>query len=387
MSDTRFVYADYAATKPLYTAALTAMQPYFQNTFCNPNSMYGAGVKARTAVNNARAVIAEILSVTPQEVYFTGSATEAANWAIKGTAELNAGKGKHIIASPLEHPAVMQTLEYLQKAKGYELTFLPADAHGQINPADMEASLRPDTVLAVVMTANNEIGTILPVCELSELCRARNVPFFTDATQAVGHIPVDASQFDMLCLSAHKFGGPKGTGALILRQGLKLPPLLHGGGQENNARSGTENVPGIAGMAAALRESAVDMTIKNARLTAMRDRLIEGLLTIPDTALTGDPVNRLPGLASFIVRFAEGESLVLKLDYNGICASTGSACSSNSLEHSHVLMAVGIPEEEANCSLRISLDWDNTDDDIDYIIAKTSEIVTDLRERSKGIQF
>jgi cysteine desulfurase len=361
------------------------MTPWLTDNYGNASGIYKMARDAKTALEDSRRTAAECLGTEPNTLYFTSGGTESDNWALKGAVD----KGGGIAVSAVEHHAVLNTAEYLKK-KGHALTVVPVDGGGLLSPEALRKALRPDTAVVSVIYANNEIGTVQPIADLARTVKEynKNILFHTDAVQAVGHIPVEITpDIDMLSLSAHKFGGPKGVGALVIRKGLRLPPLLHGGGQEHNARSGTENVPGIVGMAAALREAATDMAIKNARLTALRDRLTAGVLAIPDTLPTGDPVDRLPGLASFIIRRVEGESVILKLDQYGICASTGSACSSNSLEHSHVLTAVGLPVEDANCSLRLSLSTDNTDDDVGYILQKLPVIVTELRELTKGIDF
>ena len=375
----RFVYADYAATAPLSLAARDAIIPYMEQYFGNPNSMYGLAHESRRAIEQARADIAAVLHVLPEEVYFTGGGTEADNWALKGIAASTSGDKKHIIASPLEHPAIMHTLQYLEKEQNCEVSYLPVESCGRIDAEALRDMIRKVTVLVTCMTANNEIGTILDIAGLAAICREKGVLFHTDAVQAVGHIPVDASQVDLLSLSSHKFGGPKGVGALIVRNGIRLPPLIHGGGQENHKRAGTENVAGIVGMAAALTDAANHMKTTAARLTAQRKKLTDAVLRMPHTELTGDPDNRLPGLASFVIHYIEGESMVLMLDGNGICASSGSACSSGSLDPSHVLLAIGLKHEIAHGSLRLSLGEQTTDEDVDYIIEKLPQIVERLR--------
>ena len=298
-------------------------------------------------------------------------------------AELRQKKGRHIITSAIEHHAILHTAQYLEK-QGYEVTYLPVDAQGWVDPAAVQAALRPDTILISVMAANNEIGTIEPVAEIGAIARAAGVLFHVDAVQAVGHIPVDVEAWscDLLSLSGHKFGGPRGIGALYMRKPLRLPPLIHGGGQEKGRRSGTENVAGAAGMAVALKESVARLEDESARLTALRDRLIQGLTQIPCSRLTGDPVNRLPGTASFVFEGVEGEALLLHLDAKGICASSGSACSSASLDPSHVLLSIGLPHAVAHGSLRLSLGADNTEADVDYLLKEVPAVVSYLREMS-----
>ena len=379
----RFVYADNAATTAMSDTCVKAMLPYFTQNYGNPSSLYSVGRSARRGLDEARAKVAKCLNAEPTEIYFTGCGTESDNWALKGIAEAKASKGKHIITSSIEHHAITHTLDWLKK-RGYEVTYLKADQNGGIDLQELEAAIRPDTVLISVMMANNEIGTILPVADIGRIAHEHGVLFHTDAVQAAGHIPIDvkAMNIDMLSISGHKFHGPKGVGVLYIRRGVRVPQLLHGGGQERNQRSGTENVPEIIGMAAALEEAVNNLPETMPRVSAMRDRLIEAFKTIPYSRLTGDPVNRLPGIASFVFECVEGESLVLSLDAKGICASSGSACSSVSLDPSHVLLAIGLPHEVAHGSLRLSLSDTTTDEDIDYIIETLPPIVERLRSMS-----
>lgn len=380
---TKTVYADNAATTFLSKRALEAMMPYLTDQPGNASTIYAYGRGAKRAVEEARAKVASAISAKPEEIYFTSGGTESDNWAIKGVAELLKNKGRHIISTEIEHHAVLDTLRYLEK-QGCEVTYLKVDRNGFISLDDLRKAIRPDTILITVMTANNEIGTILPVAEIGAIARESNVLFHTDAVQAVGHIPVNVAKMniDLLSLAAHKFRGPKGAGALFVKKGLRLPALLHGGGQERGVRSGTENVPGIVGLGAAIEDAASHMEDNMRRVSALRDRLIDGLLRIPYTRLTGDPVNRLPGTASFVFECVEGESMVLLLDQNGICASSGSACSSGSLDPSHVLTAIGLPHEIAHGSLRLSLNEDSTDEDVDIILEKVPQIVERLRAMS-----
>lgn len=379
----RFVYADHAATTRLSAAALAAMKPYFQDAYGNPSSLYDFGQQAKTDLDAARAEIARCLNARPEEIFFTSGGTEADNWAVKGAAELRRAKGKHIISTAIEHHAILHSLQYLEK-QGYEVSYLPVDGQGRVDPAAVKAALRPDTILISVMAANNEIGTIEPIAEIGAIAREAGVLFHTDAVQAVGHIPVDVQAWgcDMLSLSGHKFHGPRGVGALYVRKGLRLPPLIHGGGQEKGRRSGTENVAGCAGMAAALKEAVERMPQESRRLSALRDRLAQGLCQIPCTRLTGDPVHRLPGTASFVFEGVEGEALLLHLDAKGICASSGSACSSASLDPSHVLLSIGLPHAVAHGSLRLSLGAENTDEDVDYLLQEVPAVVEYLRKMS-----
>ena len=382
----RFIYADHAGTTALSRAALEAMTPYLTERYGNPSSLYRFGQEAKSDLEQARADIAACIGAKPEELFFTSGGTEAGNWALKGVLEWMALKGKptgHIITSAIEHHAILHTAQHLEK-QGYAVTYLPVDELGRVNPAEVEAAIRPDTLLISIMAANNEIGTIQPVAEIGAVARRHKILFHTDAVQAVGHIPVDVEVWnvDLLSLSAHKFQGPKGVGALYVRRPLRLPPLLHGGGQEKGRRSGTENVPGVIGMAAALKEAVDRLEAEGARLSALRDRLISGLTKLPYTRLTGDPENRLPGTASFVFEGVEGEALLLHLDARGICASSGSACSSASLDPSHVLLAIGLPHAIAHGSLRLSLGADNTDADVDAILAAVPEVVAYLREMS-----
>lgn len=377
------VYADNAATTALSKTALDAMLPYLTEQYGNPSSIYKYGRDSKKAIENARQKIAQAIGALPEEIYFTGGGSESDNWAIKSASEAKKKKGKHIISTAIEHHAVLHTLKYMEK-QGYEVTYLPVNKYGQISLDELKKAIREDTVLITVMTANNEIGTILPIAEIGAIAKEAGVLFHTDAVQAVGHIPVNVREMnaDLLSLAAHKFGGPKGIGVLFIRKGLRLPPLIHGGGQERGIRAGTENVAGIVGMAAALEEAVTHLDENMTKVSALRDRLIEGILKIPYTRLTGDPKNRLPGTASFVFECVEGESMVLLLDNNGICASSGSACSSGSLDPSHVLLSIGLPHEIAHGSLRLSLNETNTDEDVDYLLSVIPEIITKLRNMS-----
>lgn len=379
----RFLYADHAATTALSPAALEVMLPLMRAGYGNPSSLYSFGQQAKEALDSARTRVASALHADPQEIFFTSGGTESDNWAIKGVAEARKNKGKHIITSAVEHHAVLYTAEYLEK-QGFEVTYLPVDGYGMVSPDSLRAALRPDTILVSVMMANNEVGTIQPIKELAQIAHEGGAVFHTDAVQAVGHIPVDVEELrvDLLSLSGHKFGGPKGVGALYVRKATPIAILLHGGGQERTRRSGTENVAGIAGLAAALTASVAAMPEESKRLTALRDKLVAGLSAIPRTRFTGHPTRRLPGTASFIFECIEGESLILRLDALGICSSTGSACSSKSLEPSHVLMAMGMPHEIVHGSLRLTLGAENTEDDVDYLIDSVTQVVAGLRELS-----
>ena len=382
----RFIYADHAATTAVTDTALAAMLPHFTRDYGNPSSLYRFAQEGKTHLEEARAQVAACLNAKPEEIYFTSGGTEADNWALRGVAELMALKGKktgHIITSAIEHHAILHTAQYLEK-QGYEVTYLPVDREGLVDPAAVEQAIRPDTILISVMAANNEIGTIQPIAEIGAIARAHKVLFHTDAVQAVGHIPVDVEGWnvDLLSLSGHKFGGPKGIGALYMRKPLRLPALIQGGGQEKGRRSGTENVPGAVGMAAALKEAVDRLPEESARLTALRDKLIAGLSKLPYTSLTGHPSKRLPGTASFVFEGVEGEALLLHLDAKGICASSGSACSSASLDPSHVLLSIGLPHAIAHGSLRLSLGPDNTEEEVDYILKEVPAVVAYLRKMS-----
>ncbi len=380
---TPFVYADHAATSPLSPGARAAMLPFFDVEYGNPSGLYAFSQRAKEALEKARAQVAAALNAPADTIFFTSGGTESDNWALQGVAQSPRVKGRHLILSAVEHHAVLHTARHLEK-QGWEVTLLPVDAQGMVSPGELEKALRPHTALVSVMLANNEVGTLQPVKELAALAHAAGALFHTDAVQAVGRIPVDVEELrvDLLSLSGHKFGGPRGTGALYIRKGTPIVPLLHGGGQERGRRSGTENVAGIVGMAAALTEAVAHMEEDNARLTALRDRLSATLLAIPRSALTGHPTARLPGTASFTFEAIEGESLVLRLDALGVCASSGSACSSTSLEPSHVLLAMGIPHEIAHGSLRLSLGPRTTEDQVDHIISSVTRVVADLRAMS-----
>ena len=378
------VYADNAATTQMSRAAIDAMLPYMETVYGNPSSLHSVGQQAAEALQNARERIAACLNASPREIYFTSGGSEADNQAILSAARLGARKGKkHIISTAFEHHAVLHTLKKLEK-EGFEIELLPVGAIGTITAQQVKSALRADTCLVTVMYANNEIGSILPIAEIREVCREARVLFHTDAVQAAGHVPIDvqAQHIDMLSLSAHKFHGPKGIGVLYARQGVPLTSLIEGGAQERGKRAGTENLPAIMGMAAALEDACAHIDENARKVSALRDRLIAGLSKIPHSALNGDPVNRLPGNVSFCFEGIEGESLLLLLDAKGLCASSGSACTSGSLDPSHVLLAIGRPHEVAHGSLRLSLcEW-NTDEDVDLILAAVPEVVAYLREMS-----
>ena len=380
----RNVYADHAATTALSDKALSAMLPYFQAQFGNPSSLYSFAQSAKADLERARADIAACIGAKPEEIYFTSGGTEADNWALKGVAELRGNKGKHIITTAIEHHAILHTAGYLEKA-GFEVTYLPVDSEGFVKPEDVKAAIRPDTILISIMAANNEIGAIEPIAEIGKIAKEAKILFHTDAVQAVGHIPVNVDEWnvDLLSLSGHKVHGPRGMGVLYARKPLRLPPLIHGGGQEKGRRSGTENVAGAVGLAAALKEAVELMDEEAARLSALRDRLMDGLLaSIPKCKVTGPREKRLPGTASMVFECVEGESILLLLDGNGICSSSGSACSSASLDPSHVLLAIGLPHEIAHGSVRLSLGRENTEADVDYMLEVIPKVIERLRAMS-----
>ncbi len=378
------IYADHAATTAMSEAAIAAMTQCMREEYGNPSSLYRIGQQAKETLENARQEIAAVINAEPREIYFTSGGSEADNQAIRSAALAGKRKGKnHIISTAFEHHAVLHTLEQL-KTEGFEVTLLDVHTNGVVRPEEVEAAIRPETCLVTVMTANNEIGTIQPIREIGEICRARQVPFHTDAVQAVGPLSIDvkAENIDYLSASAHKFHGPKGVGFLYARKGMPLLPLINGGAQEKGKRAGTENLPGIVGMAAALKESVSERDTEAARLTALRDRLIAGLSEIPHSALNGDAVKRLPGNVSFCFEGIEGESLLLLLDEKGISASSGSACTSGSLDPSHVLLAIGRVHDVAHGSLRLTLGRENTPEDVDEIIAAVKDVVAYLRSFS-----
>jgi len=378
------VYMDHAATTYTKQEVLEEMLPYFKEIYGNPSSVHGFGREARKAVDLARERTAAALNASPEEIYFTSGGTEADNWAIKGVAWANKERGNHIITTSIEHHAVLHTCQYLEKM-GFEVTYLPVDSYGLVYPEQVKEAITDKTILISVMFANNEIGTIEPIREIGQIARERGIYFHTDAVQAVGHIPVDVKEMniDLLSLSAHKFYGPKGVGALYIRKGVKLHPFIHGGAQERNRRAGTENLAGIVGLGKAIELAVANLEESSKRLAAMRDRLISGVLnTIENVRLNGHPTKRLPGNANFSFEFIEGESLLLSLDMKGIAASSGSACTSGSLDPSHVLLAIGLPHEIAHGSLRLTLGDDNTDEDIDYVLEVLPDIVQRLREMS-----
>lgn len=378
------IYADNAATTKMSKAALEAMIPCLEETWGNPSSLYAFGQKATEALVAARETVASCIGADPKEIYFTSGGSESDNQAIVSAAKNGERKGKkHIISSAFERHAVLHTLEKLKK-EGFDVELLDVHENGMIYPEQVAAAIREDTCLVTLMYANNEIGSVLPIKEIGAVCKEKQVPFHTDAVQAVGHLPINVHEqnIDMLSLSAHKFHGPKGIGALYVRKGILLNSLIEGGAQERGKRAGTENVPAIVGMTAALKEACSNLEANTKKVLAMRNRLIEGLAKIPYSALNGDPVHRLPGNVSFCFEGVEGESLLLLLDDKGICASSGSACTSGSLDPSHVLLAIGRPHEVAHGSLRLSLCEENTEEEIDHILKSVPEVVEYLRNMS-----
>ena len=379
-----FVYADNAATTAVSKTALDAMLPALGELYGNPSSLHQKGREANLALIAARETVAKCLNAQPREIYFTGCGTESDNWAITEGARLGAASGKrHIISDAIEHHAVLHTLTKLEK-EGFEVTYLPVHENGLVRLEELAAAIRPDTCLVTIMYANNEIGTLQPIREIGALCRERGILFHTDAVQAVGHVSVDVvrDNIDMLSLSGHKFHAPKGVGAMYCRKGIKLKNFIEGGAQERGLRGGTEAIPGILAMAAALKESCEHLEENAEKVTAMRDKLIEGLSRIPCSRCNGDPDHKVPGIVSFCFEGIEGESLLLRLDMAGICASSGSACTSGSLDPSHVLLALGMPHEIAHGSLRLSLCEYNTMEEVDYILEQVPRVVRELREMS-----
>ena len=378
------VYADNAATTKMSAAAIQAMIPYFDSVYANPSSLHSAGQEAKEALEDARARVAACLGCEPREIYFTSGGSEADNQAIVSAARIGARKGKkHIISTAFEHHAVLHTLQKLEK-EGFDVTYLDVKNNHNITAQQVKDAIRADTCLVTTMYANNEIGSILPIPEIGAICKEAGVPFHTDAVQAVGHLKINVKEqnIDMLSLSAHKFHGPKGVGALYCRRGLALTNIIDGGAQERGKRAGTENIPGIMGLAAALEEAVAHLEENSKKVTALRDKLITGLSKIPHCALNGDAVNRLPGNVSFCFEGIEGESLLLLLDMKGVCASSGSACTSGSLDPSHVLLAIGRVHDVAHGSLRLSLSEYNNDEEIDHILTVVPEVVEYLRGMS-----
>lgn len=378
------IYMDNAATTRVSEPVAQAMMPYLTEVFGNPSSVHSFGREARKALDHARAQVAQALGAEPKEIYFTGCGTESDNWAIRGAAYAHKDKGNHIITTTIEHHAVLHTCEQLEK-EGFEVTYLEVDEYGRVDVKALEAAIRPTTVLITVMAANNEIGTLEPIEEIGRIAREHKVLFHTDAVQAIGSVPFDVKRMniDMLSLSGHKFHAPKGVGALYIRSGVRIDRFIRGGAQERGQRAGTENLASIVGMGRAIELATQNLEAHNAKLSALRDRLIQGILSnIPEVRLNGHPTMRLPGNVNVSIRYIEGESLLLSLDLKGIAASSGSACTSGSLDPSHVLLAIGLPHEIAHGSLRFSLSEENTEAEVDYVIDTLREIVDRLRAMS-----
>jgi cysteine desulfurase len=380
----RRIYLDYAATTPTHPEVVKTMLPYFSEVSGNPSSIYSYGQEAKGAIEEARGKVADLIRAQSEEIVFTSGGTEADNFAIKGVAYANELKGNHIITSSIEHHAVIETCKFLER-RGFRVTYLPVDEYGLVDPDDVRRAITSKTILISVMHANNEIGTIEPIAEIGRIAREAGIYFHTDAVQAVGHIPVNADELGaaLLSMSAHKLYGPKGVGALYIRKGTKLIPFMHGGEQERRRRASTENVPGIVGFGKAVELAQQEMSEEAGRLAYLRDQLIKGLLEqIDHTRLNGHPLNRLPNNVNISVDFVEGESMLLNLDLEGICASTGSACSSSSLEPSHVLLALGLSHEQAHGSLRFSLGKWTTEEEIGRVLKVLPKIVAKLRAMS-----
>jgi cysteine desulfurase len=380
----RFIYADNAATTKVSEPVLEAMLPYFTEEYGNASSIYALGRNAKKALETARESIAASIGAQPSEIYFTSCGSESDNWAIRSVCERLAAKGqKHIVTSVFEHHAVLHTCQALEKL-GFEVTYLPVYENGIVKTEDVRNAIREDTALVTIMYANNEIGTIQPIEEIAAICREKNVIFHTDAVQAVGHVKIDvhAQGIDMLSISGHKIHAQKGIGALYVRKGIPMTNLIFGGAQERNRRAGTENIPAIMGLAKAMELANTDIEERAEKTSRLRDRLIDGLLKLPRTRLNGDRVKRLPGTVNVSIEGIEGESLLLMLDMNGICASSGSACTSGSLDPSHVLLSLGLKHEVAHGSLRLSINEETTDEDVDYILEVVPKVVKRLREMS-----
>ena len=380
----RTIYLDHAATTPVRTEVIEAMLPYFNQKYGNPSSIYSIGRESKKAIEEAREKVAKAIGAQPREIFFTGSGTEADNWAIKGVAYANRQKGKHIITSAIEHHAVLHTCQYLE-SDGFEVTYLPVDSDGLVTAEQVRNAIRPDTILITIMFANNEIGTIQPIDEIGKVAKEKGVYFHTDAVQAMGNVDINVSDMniDLLSMSSHKFYGPKGIGALYIRKGVKISSFMHGGAQERGRRASTENVAAIVGLSKALEIAAENIDRYNRKLVALRDRTIEEIQKkIPFVKLNGHRDRRLPGNVNFSFEFIEGESLLLMLDMKGIAASSGSACTSGSLDPSHVLLAIGLPHEIAHGSLRITYGQENSDEDVNYLMEVLPVIVQRLREMS-----
>lgn len=380
----KLIYLDNAATTQVYPEVLDAMLPYFTEYYGNPSAIYSFAGESKKAVDEARANVAALINARTEDIYFTGGGSESDNWALKATAEAYESKGKHIITSRIEHHAILHTCAYLEQ-KGYEVTYLDVDEDGKISLEELEKAIRPDTILISIMSANNEIGTIQPIKEIGKIAHDHGVLFHTDAVQAFGHIPIDVEEMniDMLSASGHKINGPKGIGVMYIRKGVKIRSFIHGGAQERKRRAGTHNVPGIVGIGTAAKLAKENMEERSAKEIALRDHLIERVLKeIPYTRLNGHRTDRLPNNANFCFRFIEGESMLILLDQKGICGSSGSACTSGSLDPSHVLLAIGLPHEIAHGSLRLTLSEKTTMEEIDYTVDELKKIIERLRSMS-----
>ena len=378
------IYLDYAATTPTHPDVVKAMLPYFTEFFGNPSSIYSLGQQSKGAIEEARVKVAGLIGARDEEIIFTGSGTEADNFALKGTVWANEAKGNHIITSRIEHHAILETCKFLEN-RGCKVTYLPVDSQGLVNPDDVKKAITPKTILVSIMHANNEVGTIQPIAEIGKITKEAGVYFHTDAVQTVGHLPINVNELgvDMLSISAHKLYGPKGVGVLYLRKGTRLLPLIHGGEQEHRRRASTENVPGIVGLGAAVEIAKKEMTAESERLTVLRDKFIKSVLEGMDhTRLNGHPTRRLPNNVNISIEFVEGESMCLNLDMEGVCVSTGSACSSASLEPSHVLIGIGVPQELAHSSLRFTLGKWTTEEEMTQTYEVLSKIITKLRAMS-----
>ena len=385
----KLIYLDNAATTQVYPEVLDAMLPYFTEHYGNPSAIYSFAGESKKAVDEARANVAALINARTEDIYFTGGGSESDNWALKATAEAYESKGKHIITSRIEHHAILHTCAYLEQ-KGYEVTYLDVDEDGKISLEELEKAIRPDTILISIMSANNEIGTIQPIKEIGKIAHDHGVLFHTDAVQAFGHIPIDVEEMniDMLSASGHKINGPKGIGVMYIRKGVKIRSFIHGGAQERKRRAGTHNVPGIVGIGTAAKLAKENMEERSAKEIALRDHLIERVLKeIPYTRLNGHRTDRLPNNANFCFRFIEGESMLILLDQAGICGSSGSACTSGSLDPSHVLLAIGLPHEIAHGSLRLTLSEKNTMEEIDYTVDELKKIIERLRGMSPLYEY
>ena len=381
----RRLYMDYSATTPVKKEVLDEMMPYFTENFGNASSFHTFGREAKTALDKARGQVANLINAKPNEIYFTAGGTESDNWAIEGIAFAHRSKGNHIITSKIEHHGILHICEYLEKHHGFEVTYLDVDAEGRVKLDELEKAIKDTTILISIMFANNEIGTIEPIKQIGEICRERKIFFHTDAVQAVGNVAIDVKDMniDLLSLAGHKIYGPKGVGVLYIRKGIKIDNLIHGGSQERNRRAGTENIPGVVGLGKAIELATDNLEEHRNKMIALRDRLIEGLLKVPYTRLNGaEGDKRLPGNVNVCFEFVEGESILLSLDFKGICASSGSACTSGSLDPSHVLLAIGLPHEIAHGSLRLTLGEGSKEEDVDYILEVIPPIIERLRNMS-----